>query len=64
MKLLGSKPGFLRMGVTAAVLKSEGTVPVESEEWMIAEIRGSKEGREDFTRDVGRGSSWQVEGLG
>lgn len=29
----------------------------------MAEIRGSKDGREDFTRDVGRGSSWQVEGL-
>lgn len=32
LKSLGSEPGFLRMGVTAADLKDEGTMPVESEE--------------------------------
>lgn len=29
----------------------------------MAEMRGSREEREDLTRVVGRGSSWQVEGL-
>ena len=28
LKLLGSEPGFLRIGETAAVLKGEGTEPV------------------------------------
>ncbi len=30
---------------------------------MMAEMRGSTEGRHDLTSAVGRGSSWQVEGL-
>lgn len=38
MKLLGSKPGFFNIGVTAAVVKRVGTVV--SEEWMIVEQRG------------------------
>ena len=63
LKSLGSEPGFFRMGMTAAVLKEGGTIPVESEEWMMAEMRGSREGRQDLTRGVGRGYSWQVEGL-
>lgn len=29
----------------------------------MAVIRGSRDGREDKTREVGRGSSWQVDGL-
>ena len=29
----------------------------------MAEMRGSTEGRKAFTRTVGRGSNWQVEGL-
>ena len=63
LKLLGSEPGFFRMGLTAAVLKGVGTVPVDSEEWIMVEMKGSKEGRQDLTRGVGRGSSWQVDGL-
>lgn len=41
MKLLGSAPGFLRMGVIAADLRGDGTIPVIREEWIIAVIRGS-----------------------
>lgn len=63
LKLLGSDPGFLRMGLTAADLKGVGTIPVDSEEWMMAEMRGSKEERQDLTKEVGRGSSWHVEDL-
>ena len=29
----------------------------------MAVIRGSREGREAMTREDGRGSSWQVDGL-
>lgn len=57
LKLLGSEPGFFSIGVTAAVLKSVGTIPVEREEWMMADMRGSREERQDLTRAVGRGSS-------
>lgn len=42
MKSLGSEPVFFNTGVTAAVLKSEGTIPVISEEWMMAEERGGR----------------------
>lgn len=49
--------------VKAAILNSEGTVTVEREEWIIAEMKGSREGRQDLTRTVGSGSSWQVEDL-
>ena len=63
LKLLGSEPGFFRIGVTAAVLKAGGTIPVDSEEWIMAEMRGSREERQDLTRIVGMGSSWHVEGL-
>ena len=51
------------MGVTVAVLKSEGTVPDESEEWIIADMRGSREEEQVLTRVVGRGSSWHVVGF-
>ena len=34
--LLGSAPGFFIIGVMAAVFKSVGTIPVKSEEWMMA----------------------------
>ena len=50
LRLEGSVPGFFRIGVIAAVLKDEGTVPVEREEWMISEIRGTREGRQCLTR--------------
>ena len=57
LKLEGSSPGFFRIGVMAAVLKDVGTVPAVREEWMIAQMRGIKKGREALTRCVGRGSS-------
>ena len=57
LKLEGSVPVFFRIGVMAAVLKDVGTVPVVREEWMMAEIRGTREGREVLTSCVGRGSS-------
>src|SRR4029434_9094334 len=43
LKLLGSEPGFLRIGETAAVLRGAGNEPVVREEWMIAAIRGSSD---------------------
>ena len=52
--LLGSAPGFFSIGVMATVLKSVGTIPVESEDWMMAEMGGNREGRQAFTRTVGR----------
>ena len=45
---------FFSIGVMAAVLKSGGTIKVESEEWMMAVVRGSREGRQAFTRTMGR----------
>lgn len=57
LRLLGSKPSFLSIGVTAAVLRREGTIPVVREEWMISKMRGDMEGRVFFTRIVGRGSN-------
>lgn len=55
LKLLGSRAGFFRIGVTTAVLKCRGTIPVVSEEWMIADIRESREEKQDLTKTVGRG---------
>lgn len=63
LRLLGSEPGFFNIGVTAADLRDDGTEPDVREEWMMAVIRGSREGREAITREDGRGSSWQVDGL-
>ena len=59
----GLAPGFLIIGVTAAVLKANGTSLVLREEWIMAVMRGASEGRQALTRTLGRGSSWQVEGL-
>lgn len=56
-KLLGSRPVFFNIGVMAAILREAGTVPVVSEEQMIADMRGSKEGRHALTKTVGMGSS-------
>lgn len=53
LRSAGSEPGFLRRGVTAAVLRGEGTSPEMREAWMIFVMRGA--------RAVGRGSSWQEE---
>ena len=63
LKMLGSKPGFFNSGVTAADLRDDGTEPEVREEWMMAVIRGSREGREAITRDDGSGSREQVDGL-
>ena len=63
MRFEGSAPGFFRTGEIAAVLKDDGTVPVESEEWIMAAMRGTREGEQAFTSCVGRGSRWQVDGL-
>ena len=57
LKLEGSAPGFFTIGVMAAVLKGVGTVPVVREVWMIAEMRGTREGRQVLTSWVGRGSN-------
>ena len=57
LKLLGSAPGFFSMGVMAADLKSEGTRPEVREECMMTVIREDNEGRQAFTRGVGRGSN-------
>ena len=43
LKLLGSAPGFLRIGVIAADLRGDGTVPKIREEWIIAVIRGVRD---------------------
>jgi len=63
LKIFGSKPGFLSIGVTAADLKNEGTIPVVRDACIMVEIRGSREGRQDLIKLVGRGSNRQVEGL-
>ena len=41
----------------AAVLRDGGTIPVVSEELMMAEMRGSTDWRQGLTRLVGIGSS-------
>ena len=56
MKLLGSEPGFFRIRVTAAHLRTGGTEP-EVEEWMMVVIREDRVGRQALTRGVGKGSS-------
>ncbi len=62
-RLLESEPGFLRIGVPAAVLKEKGTIPVVREEGMISVMKGDREEKVALTRTVGRGSSLQVEDL-
>lgn len=57
LKLFGSEPDCSRIGETAEVLRSVGTIPVDSEEWMMAVMKGSSEERQDLTRTVGRGSN-------
>lgn len=58
-----SVPGFLSIGVTAAILRGEGTIPVEREECIMSVMRGAREGAMALTREVGWGSTCQVEGL-
>ena len=52
LKLEWSAPDFFRIGVMAAFLKDLGTVTVVREEWMIAEIRETREGRQAITNCV------------
>lgn len=61
--MLGFAPGFFNTGVTVAVLSRDGTEPKVREEWIMAVIRGSIEGREAITMEDGRGSGGQVVGL-
>ena len=49
--------GIGENGVMAAVLKDVGTVPVVREEWMMAVMRGTREGWQVLTSCVGRGSN-------
>lgn len=60
LKLVGSRPGFFRMGVTKAVLSEGGTEPELREEWIISVMRGASEEQQDLTRVEGSGSSWHV----
>lgn len=47
----------------AAVWKRVGTIPEVSKEGIMAEKKGRRDGRQDLTRAVGRGSRRHVEGL-
>ena len=60
MKSFESEPGFSSMGLTAAGLNTAGTGPVDSEDWRMVDLRGSREGRQDLTRTGGRRSSLDV----
>lgn len=39
LKALGSEPGFLRIGVTAADLSDDGTGPEVREDWVLLALR-------------------------
>ena len=51
------------MGITAAILKPEGTTPESSEQLMMAAIEEQMTERQVFTKVVGIGSSLLEEGL-
>lgn len=59
MKLEGSVPSlfYLKTEGMAEVSKNVGTVPMVREVWMMAEMRGTNEGRWALTGCIGRGSS-------
>ena len=57
----GLRPGFLRMGVTAASLREGGTEGKQREELTMLEISGKMVGKQCFTKEDGMGSSMQVE---
>ena len=59
MKTSGSRVGFLITGVTLAVLRVEGTLPVNIDELMILVIGSTRTSRHSFSIHVGRGSSVQ-----
>lgn len=56
----GSRPGFLSIGVIAATLKAEGTVPEVREEFMMAVMSGLRQVRQCLTSADGIGSNRQV----
>lgn len=51
------------MGVIIAVLRGDGTEPEVREECIMSMMRGAREGRQSLTRDVGSGSSLEVDDL-
>lgn len=57
IKSLGSVSDFL------VVLIIAGKIPVERDEWIMKQIRGSREERKYLAKTVRRGSRKQVEGL-
>ena len=64
LKLLGSsgsRPGFLRRGVMAAILRGLGTVPEVREELMMSVMSGAREVEQVLTRTEGRGSRGEVD---
>ena len=60
---LGSRPGFLSIGVIIADLRGARIEPEEREECMMSVMSGKREGRWSLTRFVGRGLRLQVEDL-
>lgn len=56
LRLLGSVLGFFSIGVIAAVVRGEGTVPVVRDECMRV-IGGAREWMVELSRVVGRGSN-------
>ena len=57
----GLRPGFFRMGVTAASFSEGGTEPEVREVLMMEVMRGEMMGRQVLMRLDGMGSSTQVE---
>lgn len=53
-KLLGSRPGFFRVEVTAADLSDDGTVAEVTDDLLIAVMRNNGKGRVALTRDRAR----------
>jgi hypothetical protein len=51
-----SRPGFLRRGVTDAVLKRDGNVPSRNDMAAYLAINGANTSEHDFNSDVGMAS--------